>query len=67
MIQLNCKNNNKERKLIVNEISLKNFITYTNSVYEIGEKINKLERKSTKKLKYLKCHSKFHLIKKGRI
>ena len=52
MIQLNCKNNNKERKLIVNEFSLKNFITYTNSVYEIGEKINKLERKSTKKLKY---------------
>lgn len=37
--------------MIVNEISLKKFLTYTNSVYELGEKINKLERVSTKNLK----------------
>lgn len=51
MIQFNCKIIN-ERKSIVNEISLKKFITYTNSVYEIGEKINGLKRIPTKKLKY---------------
>lgn len=37
--------------MIVNEISLKKFFTYTNSVYKIGEKINNLERISTKNLK----------------
>lgn len=40
-----------ERKLIVNEISLKNFLTYTYSVYDVGEKINKLERISNRNLK----------------
>lgn len=39
---------NIERKLIVNEISLKKLITYNNSVYDIGEKFNSLERKSSK-------------------
>ena len=49
MIQLNCKR--IERKLIVNEISLKKFLTYTYSVYDIGEKFNMLERISNKNLK----------------
>ena len=40
-----------ERKLIVNEISLKKFLTYTYSVYDIGDKFNKLERISNKNLK----------------
>ena len=40
-----------ERKLIVNEISLKNFLTYTYSVYDVGEKINKLKRISNRNLK----------------
>ena len=35
-----------ERKWIVNEISLKNFFKYTNSVYQIGEEINSLERQN---------------------
>ncbi len=34
--------------MIVNEISLKNFITYTTSVYNIAEKFNRLERKNLK-------------------
>ena len=33
---------------IVNDISLKNFITYTNSVYDIREKINDLKRENSK-------------------
>lgn len=37
--------------MIVNEISLKKFLTYTYSVYDIGEKFNKLERISKKNLK----------------
>ena len=39
---------NIERKLIVNEISLTKLFTYNNSVYNIGEKFNSLERKSAK-------------------
>lgn len=39
---------NIERKLIVNEISLNKLFTYNNSVYDIGEKFNSLERKSAK-------------------
>ncbi len=34
--------------LIVNEISLNRFITYTNSVYDIGKKIKGLSRKNSK-------------------
>ena len=34
-----------------NEINLKKFLTYTYSVYNIGDKFNSLERISTKKLK----------------
>lgn len=37
--------------MIVNEISLKKFLTYTYSVYDIGGKFNKLERISKKNLK----------------
>ena len=37
--------------MIVNEISLKKFLTYTFSVYNIGEKFNRLERSSNKNLK----------------
>ena len=39
-----------ERMLIVNEISLNRFITYTNSVYDIGKKIKGLSRKNCKVL-----------------
>ena len=35
-----------ERKWTVNEISLKKFFKYTNSVYQIGEEINSLERQN---------------------
>lgn len=38
--------------MIVNEISLKKFLTYTYSVYDIGDKFNSLERVSTKNLKF---------------
>lgn len=37
--------------MIVNEISLKKFFTYTYSVYNIGDKFNSLERISTKNFK----------------
>lgn len=35
-----------ESKWIVNEISLKNFFKYTDSVYQIGEEINSLKRQN---------------------
>ena len=54
MLYYNCKNIIIERKLIVNEISLKKLFTYNNNVYHIGEKFKSLERsflKSSSKTK----------------